>query len=136
VSERAANATTEAAIRASFGSDARDVSGNAERYWAEDVVYNEDPRWPGASTFCGRDAVVARFGEYQEAMELVGTDVEEVRVDGDAALWVVTFHVRGTGSGAPVDQTWGYTGKVRDGLLAEFTAYVDPDEARREFAAL
>ena len=135
MSERATSATPEEAIRASFGVDAHDLRGNAERYWAEDVVYREDPRWPGASNFHGRDAVVGRFEDYLEAMELIGTEVEEVRVEGDTALWVVRFDVRGAGSGAPVNQTWGYIGKVRDGWLAEFTAFLDPDEARRAFAA-
>ena len=53
-------------VRKAFG--ARGLQETAESYWHPQVEYVEDPRWPGASTYVGRDAVLRCFQNYLEAL--------------------------------------------------------------------
>ena len=56
-------------VRKAFDSKgARSFEETAEIYWHPDIVYVEDPRWPGAATYTGRDAVLACFQAYMEAL--------------------------------------------------------------------
>lgn len=103
----------------------------AEHFWAEDLVYIEDPVWPGAATIRGRGAVIARFDEYTEVLgDEPEIQVETVRA-GNAGLVVsiIVFRAKSTGSGAPWEHRWGYVTRMRDGRLVEWRAYHDPDEA-------
>jgi len=97
--------------------------------WDPDVEYVEDPKWPGAASFRGYEAVSARFGEYLEDLgasaELVLEDVRETP-QGLVSL----VRARGTSpSGLPFDHVWGYRFRMRDGRVVWFRAYLDPDEA-------
>ena len=40
----------------------------AETYWHPEVEYVEDPRWPGASSYKGREAVLRCFQNYFDAL--------------------------------------------------------------------
>jgi ketosteroid isomerase-like protein len=121
----------EEVVRASFGRDvALDVRKIAESYWSPDVVYHEDPQWPGAGSFYGREAVARRVEEYFESMEVLAFDLVEVVEAEDSLFWTVRLAARGAGSGAPMEHCWGYVGRVEDGRIAEIRAFVDPDAAR------
>ena len=98
--------------------------------WDPDVEYVEDPRWPGAGSFRGQEAVGARFREYLEDLggaipRLVVEDVREtpgglvslIRVSGS------------TPRGLPYDHLWAYRFRMREGRIVWFRAFVDPDEA-------
>jgi ketosteroid isomerase-like protein len=103
--------------------------GTLAASWDPDVEYVEDPKWPGAASFRGYEAVSARFGEYLEDLgasaELVLEDVRETP-QGLVSL----VRARGTSpSGLPFDHVWGYRFRMRNGRVVWFRAYLDPDEA-------
>jgi hypothetical protein len=50
--------------------DPEALAGTAARYLSADVVYEEDPVWPDAGSFRGRNALVARFLEYRDLLHL------------------------------------------------------------------
>ncbi len=97
--------------------------------WDPDVEYVEDPKWPGAASFRGYEAVGARFREYVEDLggdaELVLEDVRDT-LEGLVSL----VRTRGTSpNGLPFDHLWGYRFRMRDGKVVWFRAYLDPAEA-------
>jgi len=100
--------------------------------WDPDVEYVEDPKWPGAASFRGYEAVGARFREYVEDLggdaELVLEDVRDT-LEGLVSL----VRTRGTSpNGLPFDHLWGYRFRMRAGKVVWFRAYLDPAEALGE----
>jgi len=55
----------------------RGLEGLAET-WHPDLVYVEDPLWPGGGTFRGREAVLERFREYEEQLGAGTASVDAV----------------------------------------------------------
>lgn len=104
----------------------------AESYWHPDVEYVEDPRWPGAATYKGRDAVLQCFENYMDALfaedDMVIT-VERVFDAGDRQVPFVRVRSSGSASGVPHEHLWGYVVEVREGWLVYFRAYYEPEEA-------
>lgn len=99
--------------------------------WHEDIVYMEDPLWPGADTFDGRQAVLARFEAYVEDVGLRAVELIEVEGKGEHVLCVVRLELTGVASGVPLQHVWGYAAQVRDGRVARMRAFLDPEQARR-----
>ena len=100
--------------------------------WDPEVEYVEDPKWPGAMSFRGFDAVGARFREYVDDL---GADAELVLEDvRDTPRGMVSLvRTRGTSpNGLPFDHLWGYRFRMRDGRVVWFRAYLDPAEALGE----
>ncbi|HKP88507.1 MAG TPA: nuclear transport factor 2 family protein [Thermoleophilaceae bacterium] len=99
--------------------------------WHEDVVYEEDPRFPGAGTHRGRGAALARFREYEEQLGHSTVEVEGIDVHADEV--VVVWRHSGVTPGAelPFEQRWAWLVRLRDGKVAHIRAFLDPEEARR-----
>jgi ketosteroid isomerase-like protein len=99
--------------------------------WDPDVEYVEDPKWPGAMSFHGFEAVGARFREYVDDL---GSDaellLEDVRETPGGLVSLVRVRGRST-SGVPFDHLWAYRFRMRDGRIVWFRAHLDPDEALR-----
>jgi ketosteroid isomerase-like protein len=118
--------------RAFDGAGARTLDETAESYWHPEIRYVEDPRWPGASTYEGRDAVLDCFKRY---MEVLGHDgdfvvtVERVFDAGARQVPFVRFESRASASGLPHEHVWGYVVEVRDERLIYLRAYYEPAEA-------
>jgi ketosteroid isomerase-like protein len=112
------------------GADLGDLARVAQAGWHPDIVYREDPKWPGAGVYEGRDAVVACFLAYGEALEFAPARVLEVTDTGDWIVAVVRFRGVGAGSRVPADHDWAYLIRLQDGRVRELNAYFDPDEAR------
>jgi ketosteroid isomerase-like protein len=97
--------------------------------WAPEVEYVEDPKWPGAASFRGFDAVGGRFRDYVDDLgagaQLV---LEDVRETPGGLVSLVRVHGRST-SGVPFDHLWAYRFRMRDRRIVWFRAYLDPDEA-------
>jgi ketosteroid isomerase-like protein len=108
----------------------RGLDGLAET-WHPDLVYEEDPLFPGADTYRGRDAVLARFREYEEqlgASEAV-TERAATGPHGTAVVWSQSGTTAGTG--IRFQHRWGWLVRERDGRAVYIRAYFDPDEALR-----
>ena len=116
-----------------FGSKAyaaRGLDGLAET-WHEDLVYEEDPLWPGAGTYRGRDAVLARFREYQEQLGRGAATTDEI-VERPGGVVVVWRHSGTTpGSGVPFEHRWAWVVQARGDKAVHIRAYFDPGEALR-----
>ena len=100
----------------------------AGRVLAEDAVYREDPRWPGAGVYRGRDEVIRCWTGYLEVFDEPVLEVTEVESIGDRVIACVVFR-SGVGD-MPIEHTWAYVAVVRDGLVHELDAYLDPAQAR------
>jgi ketosteroid isomerase-like protein len=110
----------------------RALQETAETYWHPQIEYIEDPRFPGASSYAGREAVVRCWLDYLEAMgdeKTTTVAVENVFDAGERQVAFVRFQGRATGSGIPFDHLWGYIVKVKDGQLVHVHAYYEPAEA-------
>jgi ketosteroid isomerase-like protein len=106
----------------------RGLDGAVESFWHPDVVYHEAPDFPGAGTFRGRAAVLARFAEYVDLLGTTRADVERVDVRGDRVAWTVRFTGRSS-EGVPNSHVWGYVGQIAGGLMTECRAYYNADDA-------
>jgi hypothetical protein len=53
---------------ASIGRAGETPLGLMQRLAGEDVVYVEDPKWPGADTYRGQEAVAECWSSYDEVM--------------------------------------------------------------------
>src|SRR5918994_414340 len=120
-------------VRNAFeGAGARGLQETAETYWHPEVEYEEDPRWPGASRYKGRDAVLRCFQAYMEALgreEDLPVTVERVFDAGERQVPFVRFQRRASSGGVPLEHLWGYVVEVREGLIACFRAYYWPWDA-------
>jgi ketosteroid isomerase-like protein len=109
--------------------DADEFTGFVERWWHPEIIYEEDPRWPGSGTYSGRDAVKATFEGYREVLGSPKMSVERVVDVGEQIVALVRFGGTSPGSDVPWDHLWGYLCRVKDGKLRYLRAYWDPDEA-------
>ena len=101
----------------------------AERWWHPEIVYEEDPKWPGSSTYEGRDAVRAAFEGYDELLGAGELRTEDVIDAGDQVVALIQTGGVSQGADIPWDHLWAYLCRVRDGQLVYLRAYWDPDEA-------
>lgn len=119
-------------VRNAFGAaGGGDLQEAAETYWDPDVEYVEDPQWPGASRYKGREAVLACFRSYAEALgpiEGAAVTVERVIDAGERLVPFVRFSGRSP-SGVPHEHLWAYVVEARDGRITYFRAYYEPAEA-------
>jgi ketosteroid isomerase-like protein len=98
-------------------------------FFDPEIEYVEDPKFPQAEVYRGRDAIVrqwreffASFSEYRaEAEDLFGVDDKVVGV----------FHEigRGKASGAPVDRRTGWVFTFRAGKVLRMEIYLDSADA-------
>jgi len=101
-----------------------------QRFAREDVVYVEDPRWPGSDTYRGDVAVGECWSKYDELLgDAAAVSVVEVRDAGNEVVAIVQVSGRARESGVPYDHTWGYVCRTEDGRLSYFRAYLDFAEA-------
>ena len=101
-----------------------------DQYTAADVVYEEDPVWPDAGRFRGREAVLRRFVEYPDLMHITGMNRGAITDAGDAVLAELRLEMLASGAEA-VEFVWTYTMQVEDGRVTHFRAWYDPDQAAR-----
>jgi ketosteroid isomerase-like protein len=102
-----------------------------DQYMTHDVTYEEDPVWPDAGTYQGRDAVSRRFLEYRDLMHIERIARGRVIDAGDSVLAEVRIEMLGADAAAPVEFLWTYTVRVEDGRIAQFRAWYDPTMAAR-----
>jgi ketosteroid isomerase-like protein len=97
----------------------------ADGFFEPDVTYEEDPAWPGASTFTGWRAVTDQLLEYREVLGR-GKATIETLVNAGEGRWAAAVRIAGeSASGAPWDHVWGYSFEMRHGRINRFRAYFD-----------
>jgi ketosteroid isomerase-like protein len=133
------SAAEEQAIRALFDSwtladeELDNIRSLADRFFAPDITYEEDPAWPGAATLTGSREVVDRHLEYRELLGRARAHIEALSGAG-GGRWAAAVRIGGeSASGAPWDHLWGYSFEMRDGRIKSFRAFFD---AARPFEEL
>jgi ketosteroid isomerase-like protein len=113
------------------GSEGRTLEETAEAYWHPDIEYFEDPRWPGASKYRGRDSVLRCFQSYIETLgpaEAITVTLEQVVDAGERLVALVRFQGLSP-SGVPHEHLWAYLVEVRDGRIVRFQAFYEAQDA-------
>ena len=101
----------------------------------DEIVYAEDPKWPGSDVYRGREAVAACWASYEEVLgSETRVSIVEVRRAGDQVVAVVEVAGRSRETGIPFDHTWGYVCRTEGERLSYFRAYLDPAEAAADAA--
>ena len=101
----------------------------AERFWHPDIVWEEAPDFPDASTHHGREDAVRRMRERFAVLGHVQVEVLDARRIGGNALVEVIVRGTGTTSGAQVGQREYFLVKIEDGVTTHFREFLDRDAA-------
>jgi ketosteroid isomerase-like protein len=112
-----------------FASDRTDVSDNP--WLSPEVVYVEDPLWPGSGTYRGPAEIKARFEEYREILGTGDAALREVVDAGDAVVLTVEIRGESVATGLPWGHEWTYVLRFRDDRVSEFRAFLDHGAALR-----
>jgi ketosteroid isomerase-like protein len=110
--------------------NAGDHAGVLELY-ADDIVMLTSPEWPDAGPFVGKEAVERSSREWLSAWESVQVDMNRIEASGDVVVVEGGWDSRGLASGASGRMPFGIVLTLRDGLVARFEWFMDPDQARR-----
>ena len=94
------------------------------------IEFREDPEFPDAQVYRGRDEVVRNFREFSAAFEYYRFEIEDLRDAGDdKVVAVLREQARGKASGVRVDRRSGWVATFRDGKVLSFEIYLDPAHA-------
>jgi ketosteroid isomerase-like protein len=122
-------------VRQVIGTESLDAAkaGGADAFIERldsDIEFEEDPSFPEAGTFRGRDIYLRYARDFIAQFEQLVFSVEEL-IDAGPDKVLVCLHLTGRGkeSGAAFDfrPAWLYT--VRDGRVVKIRAYLDRGEA-------
>jgi ketosteroid isomerase-like protein len=120
-------------VRSAFpGVGERSLDETAEAFWHSEITYVEDPTWPGASTYRGRDAVLRCFKGYTESLgreEDFVVTVERVFDAGARQVPIVRFQSMASTSGVPHEHLWAFVVEIKEGRVIYLRAYYEPTDA-------
>lgn len=95
-----------------------------------EIEFREDPAFPGAQVYRGRDDVVRNFREFTASFDYYHFEIEDLRDAGDDKVVAVLHErARGKASGLKVDRRSGWVATFRDGKVLGFEIYLDPANA-------
>jgi ketosteroid isomerase-like protein len=95
-----------------------------------EIEFREDPEFPGAQVYRGRDEVVRNFREFTASFDYFRFEIEDLRDAGeDKVVAVLHEQARGKASGLKVDRRSGWVTTFRDGKVLSFEIYLDPANA-------
>ena len=94
-----------------------------------EIEYREDPRFPQAEVYRGRDAVVRQWREFGASFEGYRFEIEDHFGLDDKVVVVLREVGRGAGSGVPVDRRTGWVNTLRAGKLVRMEIFLDPADA-------
>ena len=94
-----------------------------------DIEYREDPKFPEAEVYRGRDAVVGQWREFSASFEEYRFEIEDVFGVADKVVAVCREIGRGMASGVPVDRRTGWVFTFRAGKLLRMEIFLDPADA-------
>ena len=93
-----------------------------------DVVWREDPGWPGADTYRGLDEVRRTVFDRLDSLDFEQV-TEELVPSNDKVLALVRWHGRGRASGAQGALDLAIVFTVHYGLITKVEFYLDRAEA-------
>jgi ketosteroid isomerase-like protein len=110
----------------------RDVEGFVR---CMDPEVEFEPRLAGVEgSYRGHDGIRRFMADGSDVLELIRTDIDEIRDLGDRVLALGTFHFRGRESGAKGATPFALLGTVRRGQFVQLKDYGDPAAGRRAAA--
>ncbi|MGH2979631.1 MAG: nuclear transport factor 2 family protein, partial [Solirubrobacterales bacterium] len=94
------------------------------------IEVQEDPRFPEAGLYRGREAVGRYFSQFTENFDAFTFEAEDfIDLDEQRALVVFRLRTRGKGSGATVEEQPGWIYTIHGGKVMRIEAYLDHREA-------
>jgi ketosteroid isomerase-like protein len=107
----------------------RGAEAGFDLYDAE-IEFREDPKFPEAKVYRGRDEVVRNFLEFTASFEYYRFEIEDLRdAGGDKVMAVLRERARGKASGLEVDRRSGWVFTFRDGKVLCAEIFLDPADA-------
>jgi ketosteroid isomerase-like protein len=93
--------------------------------------FEEDPHFPEAGTYRGRDAFASYARQFLAAWETFEFELKEVReaMDPDRVLTRFVIRGRGHGSGVETEIEAGWVWTIREGRLARCRAHLEMADA-------
>src|SRR2546421_1187937 len=86
----------------------RGAEAGFDLYDAE-IEFREDPKFPEAKVYRGRDEVVGNFREFAASFEYYRFEIEDLRdAGGDKVVAILRERARGKASGLEVDRRSGF----------------------------
>ena len=123
-----------ARLRAGHARWNRGVLEGAERFWHEDLVWEEAPLFPDAGVRRGRDACVARIRERISLLGNVKIEIGEVEVQEGRALVEAAVRGRGATSGAPAEtKEYFVYDFADDGRIVRWREFLEREPAEAAF---
>jgi ketosteroid isomerase-like protein len=105
-------------------------AGAADDLFDAEIEFREDPEFPDAQVFRGRDEVLRNFREFTASFEYYRFEIEDLRdAGGDKVMAVLRERARGKTSGLEVDRRSGWVASFRDGKVLSFEIYLNPADA-------
>src|SRR2546425_11336555 len=84
--------------------------------YEQEVEFHEDPKFPEAQVFRGRDEVVRYLREFSASFEHVHFEIEDLHdTEGDKIMTVLREEARGKASGVVVERRSDWVITFRDG---------------------
>jgi ketosteroid isomerase-like protein len=116
-----------------LAADAAFNNGDLDR-WLEffdpEIEWHDLPSLPGSGVHRGRDALLRRIEELQEALVDFRSEVEEIASEGDRVVARVRLLGAGRASGAPAAPLpVTYVSEFRDGRIIRTRLFADHAEA-------
>jgi ketosteroid isomerase-like protein len=96
---------------------------------AEDAEFEEDPSFPEAGVYRGREQIVGYVTAFQEQMHGHHFEVEELRDLGDRVLALLHETASGASSGIAVDQHPAFLHEFRGDQMVRVRAFLDRRDA-------
>jgi ketosteroid isomerase-like protein len=113
---------------------------NARDLRVADLCHPEIEWWwpattPGTSLFRGHDGVTSGLQQWSESWEELVMEPYEVIEEGDYVLVLMTYRLRGAGSGVYLEEPVAHLHHCERGLLRRWWMFGDAEKARRRFVA-
>ena len=100
-----------------------------------DIEWRWPAATPGSAVFRGHRDVRNGLEQWAESWQELVMDPYEVIEDGDYVLVLMTYRMRGAGSGLYLEAPVAHLHEIEDGLLRRWWMFGDADKARRRFVS-
>jgi hypothetical protein len=112
------------------------VEALLEHVLAADVVLYDDPQVPDTGIFRGAEEFAARLRAIMEPLGHLQYEICTLEESGDYVLATVDLSIEGRSSGVALTLPQFHVSRWAGGRMRELRAYLDGDQARREYRRL